>query len=303
MRRKERLPYDDFVPFAPDGPGEQIKVHHCRPGKDNDRLYIRRNEDGSIVANCFHCGLSGYRSDKWAAKRLHKRSKGRDGSTSRKRLTLPSDFTTDWTEWHPHARAWVRRYGIESDELVSNSVGYSESLGSVVLPVFGEAGNLVSYQFRPVVRRTSEKARKGTDTNGSRTPPKYVSRCQQGRKGGIDVFVARPSWTGRTVSDERPSTCVVTEDVLSSIKVSRVPGCVGVAIMGSHVKQEQALKIAKLADNVAVFLDNDNAQVRNNQRKAAKLLGPLVSRNVRVIEADKDPKEHTESELRELLGK
>ena len=73
------------------------------------------------------------------------------------------------------------------------------------------------------------------------------------------------------------------------------------AILGSSLKEVQAVRVSKEASNVIIFLDNDNEQVRTNQKKAARLLEPLVKGSVRIIEAEKDPKCYTTSELRELL--
>jgi len=190
---------------------------------------------------------------------------------------------------------------VTNDELANNSVGYSEYLGSVVLPVFAEDGSLASYQFRPVVRHTSTEKKEGKNATGNGEAPKYISRRQQGRKGGVDIFRARPSWSSDGRHNANPSTVVIVEDVLSAIKVSRVPKNVGVALMGSHLKEEQAVKISQIADNVVVFLDNDNDEVKRSQRKAAKTVGPLVRGDVRIIEAEKDPKDHTNQELRDLL--
>jgi len=49
-----------------------------------------------------------------------------------------------------------------------------------------------------------------------------------------------------------------------------------------------------------IMLDNDNWQVKTNQYKLYKKLS-LFSRDVRVIEVDKDPKEYSLDELKELL--
>ena len=53
-----RLEHDEFVPYAPDEPGT-VHIHHCKTGNNNDRLYITRKDDDSIVAYCHHCGASG----------------------------------------------------------------------------------------------------------------------------------------------------------------------------------------------------------------------------------------------------
>lgn len=305
MRGEDKLPYEDFVPYAPETPGEQVNIHHCRSGKHNDRLYIRRNEDGSVIAYCHHCGMRGYSSPNGIRRGLLEGSLGRSRVSQRgvvgSTFQLPDDFTTDTTEWHPHSRAWVRRYGVTSDECKRNSIGFSHRLGGVVLPVFAEKGGLVAYQLRPVVQGTGGQVPDGEDDSRRRTYPKYISRRKKGRPGGVDIFVARDGGDSGTGVPDSPSCVVVTEDVLSAVKVSRVEGVVGVAIMSSSLKEKQAVKIARIAPNVAVFLDNDNQQVKDNQKKAARLLEPLVSGGVRVVKADKDPKEHSNQELEELL--
>ena len=61
----DRLKRDDFVDSAPNVRGEQVHIHHCKGGKNNDKLYIRRNEDDSIVAYCHHCNQRGYARDNY----------------------------------------------------------------------------------------------------------------------------------------------------------------------------------------------------------------------------------------------
>ncbi len=301
----DKLKWDEFVPYAPDVPGEQVRIHHCRSGNQNDRLYIRRTENGDVVSYCHHCGSRGFYRDKAGPdSRRAKRTKASVNSEKPVTLTLPRDFTTDTTTWHPRARAWVRRYGITDDELRANSVGFSEYLGAVVFPVFSEEGVLLTYQYRPIVREVGEKIANGQDTGGTGQAPKYITRRQKDRAGGTDLFVARRGWSSGTDRDEhepRDQRVVLTEDVLSAIKVSRVPGNVGVALMGSSLKEPQAVKAAKLGRDAAVFLDNDNEEVRRNQRKAKKLLEPMISGTVDIILAGCDPKEMTTEELRETL--
>lgn len=298
---KDRLPFEDFVPYAPDVPGEQVHVHHCRSGKHNDRLYIRRNEDGTVVGFCHHCGCSGFYNDSYRNPPRRVDARIRRVCEDRRQIHLPSDFTTNTKEWSAPARAWVRRYGITDDELDRNSVGYSKRYGSVILPVFGEEGVLVSYQRRPVDRQVTRTSPGSENREGGRTPPKYVSCRQPGRSGGVDIFRAIPNRGARVDNPEHGVTIVVTEDALSAIKVSRVEGMWGVAVMGSSLKEPQAVKISREAADVIIFFDNDNEQVRANQKKAARLLEPLVKGNVKIIEAEKDPKCYTTSELRELL--
>lgn len=306
MSDPHRLPFKDFVPYAPDTPGDQVNIHHCRSGKHNDRLYIRRTEDNGIVAYCHHCGCSGsyiqHGIQQGKVRRKRRSTATSKGGQHDGVLRLPSDFTTDTKEWNIHAKTWVKRYGIHDNELESNNVGYSERLGAVVFPVFGKEGTLDCYQYRPIVREVGESRAAGDKPHTERAYPKYITRFREDAVRGVSVFISLPNWVDNAGSTESPANVVVTEDVLSAIKVSRVPKNVGVAILGSSLKEQQAVKIAKLAPNVTIFFDNDNRQVQENQDKAKKLIEPLVCGKVRIIEADKDPKDHSISELESILN-
>lgn len=52
------LSNEEFVPMAPEGPGT-VNIHHCKDGPGNDKLYITRKDDGTILAYCHHCGKRG----------------------------------------------------------------------------------------------------------------------------------------------------------------------------------------------------------------------------------------------------
>lgn len=298
-----RLKKEEFVPFAPDLPGEEVRIHHCKQGKDNDRLYITRKKDGSIVAYCFHCGLSGY-ARSMVPHRPHRRKKKVDEQREEGKFKLPHDYTRKIQEWSIPAKGWVRRYGIKDDELVANNVGYSKYLSGVVVPLTDEEGSLSGYQCRPVDRETRERNKSNEQPDKTGGSPKYTTSVRQDRKGRPDIFIARPPWNSFThVGEHTPVHLVVTEDILSAIKVSRVPEVVGVAVLGSSIKENQALRIVKVGspEKISVFFDNDNRIVCKNQQKGRKFLEPFAPCAVQVITSNKDPKEHTTPELEELL--
>lgn len=294
----------EFMLHAPNKSGEQVNVHHCKLGPQNDRMYVRRNKDGSVVAYCHHCGLSGYKSNQSQG---HKRTRKFDSGTGvgETGFSLPTDLTTDLQEWSPLARAWVRRYGLTDDELSANSVGYSECLDAVVFPCFDEEGNLSMFQYRRILRKSSQEGKQGEDDERASGMPKYVGRRKKGRMGGKDIFVSRNSGIRDGAWDDADSTdgsrVVIVEDALSAIKVSRVPGCRGVAILGASLTEHQATRIAGLAEEYVVFLDNDNRIVQKNQKKAQKMMEPFSKSVVKLVRSNRDPKEHTTAELRELL--
>lgn len=308
-RHDKRLSPEEFMPYAPSAYGTQVNVHHCRLGKDNDRMYVRRNDDGSVVAFCHHCNGRGYRKSETS------RSRPKDPEEVRKSngpgpVRLPDDFTTDVdgagrSPWSPQAKAWVRQYGVTDDELVSNSVGYSRLLGGVVFPVFGPEGTPLFYQYRPVDTQVGRVQREEGTAGEAKSPPKYVSVGKRSRSRDGGLFRTVPSWHDGTVrndgTDIGVTRAVLVEDVISAIIVSRVPGCQGIALMGSGLSDRALRQLATEYDDFVVFLDNDNSEVRASQRKLNKVLSPLIPGECRIICSDRDPKEHRLRELMELL--
>jgi hypothetical protein len=91
---------------------------------------------------------------------------------------------------------------------------------------------------------------------------------------------------------------VLVEDMLSALKVSQIASAF--VLGGTAIKDEQLRHLLKSFNKFDIMLDNDNWQVKTNQYKLYKKLS-LFSRDVRVIEVDKDPKEYSLDELKELL--
>ena len=92
--------------------------------------------------------------------------------------------------------------------------------------------------------------------------------------------------------------CIV-EDVISAIKCARYIDTIaiqGTALRDKHIK----FIYSKGYNNFIIFFDDDNVQVRRNSEKCRKQLTKFG--NVRVIHSNgKDPKEHSDEELEELL--
>jgi len=286
----EYLDKDEFVPFAPSEIGGEVHVHHCKLGKDNDRLYIRRNEDDSIIAYCHHCGkrgvskldgvrnISTFRSNKGTLKKGVSRD-----------LKLPSDFEKDSSKWPMKARAWPMKYGITKEELHDNSIGYSEYFGRIVLPTFDEKGKLSQFQTRKI------DGLMGTSTFQRET--KYDTYIKQGSTSFQRLF--NPKYIGSDPSRLSMDTLCIVEDSLSAIKCNRyIPT---IALNGTSLDDKCILKVVKNYSSFIIFLDNDNPQVKKSQRKLKKKLELVCKGKVTIIYSDKDPKELSNKELQEIL--
>ena len=285
------LDKDEFVPFAPSELGGETRVHHCKQGKDNDRLYIKRTDDGTIIAYCHHCGKRG----------VSKLDGIRNISTFRtnkepiktgviKTLKLPVDFEKDSTKWPSKARTWPMKYGIKKEELHDNSVGYSEYFGRVVLPTFDEKGSLVQYQTRKI------DGLSGTSTFQRET--KYDTFIKQGSTSFQRLF--NPKSSGSSISRcSVGSVLCIVEDSLSAIKCNRFVDTI--ALNGTSLDESCILKLIKDYNSFIIFLDNDNSQVKKSQRKLKKNLELVCKGKVTIVYSDKDPKELTTKELKEIL--
>jgi allophanate hydrolase subunit 1 len=91
---------------------------------------------------------------------------------------------------------------------------------------------------------------------------------------------------------------VITEDILSAIKMGRYADTI--ALLTAHDKDE-VVSLCKGYEKVIIYLDNDNAHVRDAQERLKARIG-LVNRNVVVYRGDKDPKECSDDELLQIVN-
>lgn len=278
---------EEFVPFAPKARGESVMVHHCKKGKNNNRLYIRRNEDGSIVAYCHHCCKRGFSTLDGIAN-IHSKDTIKPTTSGVKVLKLPHDLELRLPHWPIEALKWVSKYGITTDELDINSIGYSNSWMGVVLPVFDTKGRLVCTQTRRFSWSHTEIARGQTK--------KYDTTILQGTQKSERLFI--PRHRGPDLPD-RPNTLVLVEDILSSIKIDRVTDAM--ALLGTSLPKEKYLTLGTKYDKIVIWLDNDNPQVRKSQSKIKRRL-ELFCPDVQIIYTERDPKEHTQKEIEAIVN-
>ena len=138
------------------------------------------------------------------------------------------------------------------------------------MPIY-RGGELTGYQLRKI-----EAADKR---------PKYLTMAN----------VKPLFWTSALLSS---SVLVITEDILSGIKCSRFHN--SLALLTATPNDTVIEWIVKQSyTSYIIFLDNDNRQVKQSQvalKNRLSLFGDAT-----IIHADKDPKEHSNRELEELL--
>ena len=268
------LNYDDFLEIGENLEyGQKVRVNHINSDCDGSSksMLIERKDNGDISAYCFRCGGRGFYGSKTALKSkiLGEASTTESHDANRSR-EIPSDAEADITAWPSAARVWLRRYGITDKEITDARITYSASLNRLILPVFDNDG-LASYQTRKVHDRD--------------TAPKYLS--------------VRNRNSPNTFGGGNGSTIVLVEDTVSGIKVARFfPTLVlnGTSLQDHHLKYI----ISGNFSCFYVWLDDDNPIVQKNALKIKKTLDKLGV--CTVVHTDgKDPKEHTDDEIKEIL--
>ena len=187
------------------------------------------------------------------------------------RIVLPADVTT---ELPFEARAWLGQYQLARLDLNRNHVMWSERWSRIIFPYFNE-NELLAWQGRYI-----PCGKNNTEING-KAPAKWFSQ------GKIHEII-HPLQVNKRKA-------MLVEDIVSAIKVSRVSGAI--PIFGSSVSAKQILRLKTVVDEVWYWLDPD---MRAKSVKMAKLSN-LLGLPAHVIFSDKDPKEHTQDEIRIYL--
>jgi hypothetical protein len=188
------------------------------------------------------------------------------------------------------------------EEIKDARIGYSFYRGRVIIPTYGKDGRLLSWQGREI-RGVTEKSphEKALLQEGHRTScPKYDTKNAKGTKKGdmLQSVIPKRVCNDTDCMDSTTDKClVITEDRLSAIKCARFHDAL--SLNGSSVKAKDLTNLGKY-DIIYIFLDNDNNEVKKSQLRLKQSLELLYPKVV-VVHANKDPKEHTMQELKEVL--
>ena len=175
---------------------------------------------------------------------------------------LPEDITDILPE---EALQWLGKYGIMSNEY--DSFLWSESRKYLIFPFCDQMGNIEAWQGRSFAG----------------TGRKYFTT---GAVSDIMILYG----TGSTV--------ILTEDVLSAIKVGRV--AVGLPLFGSNIPPKLLRRLTTRFKNLGTWLDRDKAAESHHGAVRASQMG---FDKVRTIITEKDPKEYTTDEISSYLEK
>lgn len=163
----------------------------------------------------------------------------------------------------PIASSWASKYGITTDEFYGNGWGYSRETNQAIFPIKDENQEVVCYQARNFYKGAKSK---------------YTNYGDKER--------------GHAFFGGGKSVLVLTEDVLSAIKVFRFVD--SLALLGTHLSDKKLSFIKpKKYTEVSVWLDPDKWKEAIAITKTLQLVGYKS----RAILSEKDPKEHTNEEI------
>lgn len=270
------LTVDAYVPYAGEIGDKEVRVNHygCKAGVDTKRrLYIRRRNDGAIVAYCHHCGEAGLFKKRYSPASVVNglRQEARRGVQGK--VELPKDVELDTTKWPAEARTWALRY-LSEHEVKRHGIGFSAKYGRVILPIHNRLG-MVGFQARRVL----------PDDDG----PKYITE-----KVGDTLVYNSAVYTAPSIQ----GTVVFVEDILSAIVVGRVVNTY--AILKGQVDNNVVRTLTEGNEKCVVWLDNDNYHIIYSQERIRQS-ARAVCGNVKVLRTSTDPKTHSTDEIVSLL--
>lgn len=287
MRPLSQREMDDLISmFQEIAVGSSIRTNHesdyC--SGDSNSMIVRRDDDGFNV-KCFRCGRFGKRGlhGVSALKSKMERAAGKRDSgayTADSRVARvfsevldgcvqgTGSYSEHLRDFGIHGRVWLNRYGITADEVLKYGITYDHKHDAVLLPVF-DAEGCAGFQVRHL--------------HPEYVGPKYLSYFV--RQPGA-VFCAGPG-----ASMER---LVITEDVISAIKVGRV--VLATPLRTTQMNDRQLADILDTGvDQFQIWLDDDNTQVKQHQIALKRKLEKLGT--CEVIKTANDPKCYSESEI------
>lgn len=207
---------------------------------------------------CFSCGY-------WRGAQGLSKIKDREivASTA---ISLPADATDELPDC---ATRFLSRYGITGRDIALNTIMWSEWWQRVLFPYFNEEG-LVAWQGRYL---------------GTEKKAKWYSQ------GNLKEFM-------HYVGNRHSCKFVLTEDILSAIKVSHNLQICAVPLFGSHVSLSRLLQLDKNYGTIEVWvwLDKDKAKESMQYAKQGRDFGI----DCRSIITELDPKEYSDEEIMEL---
>jgi DNA primase len=240
--------------------------HICGEG---NKLLVEHAENG-FKAWCYRCSMPGFvphpkpsLGERIAA--LREQRVADAAVEADPRPPMPANFNP--STWPASARVWLYKCGLSNVIIKEHGIYWCDRIKRVVLPVL-DGPRLVYWQAR------------GFDPER----PKY-----------LNPQIDKPIYKSGPYS--LPGPLVLTEDILSAIKVGQV--ATAWSLLGTAMPDAVAAEIANLGVSVAVWLDPDAAGRKGRLRVTQQLRALGV--DARIIRAEQDPKYYSVDQIREFI--
>lgn len=189
-------------------------------------------------------------------------------------VRLPEDFTTNIP---PDGAVWLLKSGVTTYLSTAYGIGWSEKLQRVILPVEVD-GSLVCVQGRAI--HEGQK-------------PKYYNKKRAGKD--LMWFWSKPELMLENV---RPRTCIITEDILSTIRTGRL--LPSFSTLGTKLNPKLAVRANQRGyDTFLIWYDGDEAGMQGSIQVKKDL--ELMGFNTKIIKTELDPKEYNNDEIKHIL--
>lgn len=241
---------------------QHTECPRCRSnGNDRSGNNLGVYSDGSKY--CFKCG---YYVPAKGIDRLHARHADTTVG-SKVQICLPEDSDSTLPRL---VRDYLDKFQLTDRDIQQHTILWSEKWQRVIFPYFDSTG-LLGWQGRYL----------GID----KTKSKWYS---QGDLKSILHIVGNP----------KSSTCVITEDVISAIKVGHLQTVAASPLFGSHLSTQRILQLKHLYDTLLIWLDPD---MRIKSSKFAQQVIQLGLK-CRTIYSEVDPKECDDSDIQKSIS-
>lgn len=266
-----RLSYKEMSSILEDvgeiAPKSSVHIHHCKEGRDNDRMYITNAEDAYLFY-CHHCGASGSLRITNSAYKKHKAGLKHDSITHSSSIYLPSDTISDPTQWPVQASVWPSKAHLSYDEVGAMGMSYSPSKRRVYVPITFE-GEYQGYTARKIFPEDPG--------------PKYLSRMKD-----------KSTFIYSCQANNDPQV-VLVEDILSARRLY-LCGYNSVAVQGVNITDKLLSHLISRYKQFVIWLDDDRREVKMAQAKLKARLG--LFGEVRMLKTEHDPKTYTDEEIK-----
>jgi hypothetical protein len=277
---------DDF----PDMTGGQVNLFHCKTGRNNDRFYIKRNEDGSLIGYCHHCCEHGFLPP-------HKDIFGLETKVDTKVSSDSCAVAAEEASLKPvglidgdlvysvdpeNFKRLLQLYQDVPSNLSKLGFGYIPHSDEVFLPYYTN-GVLTTWQSRKLGSILGDR-----DVGG----PKYVSHTSDMYDN--DLLVHDPMCHDNVKLD-KTSVLYLVEDWFSASWIANWSPAL--SLRGCHINYLQIEYVVSMFDHIVVWLDNDTSVVRNHAKKIADRVG-LFSKVFLESSDERDPKSYHSGDMR-----